>query len=70
MYHLMSNTIFKNCPKLITYLISKTWVLMSLKISSKVFYGDIVYGVNYIGCLPIVGWFIDYGRLAQFEWSG
>jgi hypothetical protein len=55
---------------LITYLISKTWVLMSLKISSKVFYGDIVYGVNYIGCLPIVGWFIDYGRLAQFEWSG
>jgi hypothetical protein len=70
MYHLMSNTIFNSCPKLITYLISKTWILMSFKISSKIFSSDIICGVNWIGCLLIASWLTNYDRLAQFEWNG
>jgi len=70
MYHSMSSTIFKSCPKLIKYLVSKTWILMSFKISSKVFFGDIVCGINWIGCLLIIDWFIGFSRPNQFEWSG
>jgi hypothetical protein len=70
MYRLMFNIIFNSFPKLITYLISKTWVLMSLKISSKVFFGDLICGVNWIGFLLVICWLIGYSRLAQFEWSG
>jgi len=70
MYCLIFDTIFKSCPKLMTYLISKTWVITSFKISSKVFYGVIVYGVNWIGCLLVISWLIGYSKLTQFKWSG
>ncbi len=69
MYYLMFGTIFKSCPKLITYLVSKTWVLMSLKISSKVFFVIVVYAIKWIGCLLVIGWLIGSSKLAQFEWS-
>ncbi len=70
MYCLIFNTTFKSCPKLITYLVSKTWVLISFKISSKAFYSDIVCGVNWIGCLLVASWFTDSSESTEFEWSG
>jgi hypothetical protein len=70
MYCLMSNTIFKSCPKLIIYLVSKTWIPMFLKISSKVFFGDIVCGVNWISYLLTTHWFISSSKPTQFEWNG
>lgn len=70
MYHLMFDTIFKICPKLIIYLVSKTWVQMFLKISSKIFSGDIVCGVNWTSYLLVARWFISSGRPTQFEWNG
>ncbi len=70
MYLLMFGTIFKNFPELITYLVSKTWVLLSLKISSKFFFGNVVYVVKWTSCLWITGWLTGFGKWAQFEWSG
>jgi hypothetical protein len=70
MYYLISSTIFKSCPKLITYLISKTWILMFFKIFSKVFFGDIVCGINWTTYLLVTDWLIGSCRLTQFKWSG
>ncbi len=70
MYYLMFGTIFKSCPKLITYLVSKTWMLMSFKMSSKIFFGLIAYVVKWIGCLLITGWLTNFNKPTQFEWSG
>jgi len=70
MYLLMFSTILNSGPKLITYLVSKTWVLMSFRISSKIFFGNVVCVVNWIGCLLIIDWFIGSGKPTQSEWSG
>ncbi len=70
MYRLTSSTIFKSFPKLIIYLVSKTWVPMFLKISSKVFFGDVVCGINWTCYLLVIGWLTNSGRQAQFEWNG
>ncbi len=70
MYYLMSSIIFKSCLKLITHLVSKTWMLMLLKISSKVFYGDVLCVVKWIGCLLVINWFTSFGKITQFEWNG
>jgi hypothetical protein len=69
MYCLMYGTIFKSCPKLITYLVSKIWVLMSLKISSKDFFGILVCAVKWTSCLLPTSWFIGFGRPTPFEWN-
>jgi len=70
MYHLMSGTILKNCPKFMTYLVSRTLILMSFKISSKVFFGVIVSRINWTCCLLVIDWLNGSSRLAQFEWNG
>jgi hypothetical protein len=70
MYFLMSGIILKSCPKLITYLVSKTCVLMFFKISSKIFSGNVVCVVNWITRLLVTNWLIGYGKPTQFEWSG
>jgi len=62
----MYGTIFKSCPKLITYLVSKIWVLMSL----KMFFSNVVCVVKWTCCLLITNWFISYNKPTQFEWSG
>ncbi len=67
---LVCSTIFNSCPKLITYLVSKIWVLMSLKISSKVFSNTVVCVVNWTNHLPITNWFIGSHKPTQFEWNG
>jgi len=56
-YHLMSSTILMSCPKLITYLVSRTWMLMFPKTSSKIFYGIIVCVVKWTWCLSMISWF-------------
>jgi hypothetical protein len=53
-----------------TYLVSKTWVLMSLKISSKVYYSNVVCVINWTNYLPIIGWFTGSSKPTQFEWNG
>jgi hypothetical protein len=67
---LMYGTIFKSCPKLTTYLVSKIWVMMSLNISSKDFFGIFVCAVKWTSCLLVTNWFIGFGKPTQFEWSG
>ncbi len=68
MYLFMSYTIIKSCPKLITYLVSKTWVLMFLTFSAKFFYNNVIYVMNWISCLSVIDWLTNYGKLAQCEW--
>ncbi len=70
MYLVMSSTIFNSFPKLMSYLVSKTLVLMSLKISSKVFSGNVICVVNWTSCLLVISWLIEFGKPAQFQWSG
>jgi hypothetical protein len=60
MYCLMFGIILKSCPKLMTYLVSRTWVLMYPKMSSRVFSGVVVYMCKWIGCLPITNWFVVF----------
>ncbi len=69
-YHLMYGIILKSCLKLITYLVSKTWMLILVKISSKFFFGRVVYEVQWVGYLLVIDWLTISSKPTQFEWSG
>jgi hypothetical protein len=48
MQHLLSRIAHNSCPKFNVYLVSKTYLLISFKISSKVFY--VLTSSKMIGC--------------------
>lgn len=67
-FHVWHN--FQTLSQVNDILSSKTWVLMSFKISSKVFFGVMVCDVKWTCCLLITNLLIGSGKLAQFKWNG